>query len=412
MVSLRRDAATRRLRLCIVMARPEGHGGLPRTVVNLANALAEDHDVEIVGLLRWRNNPVFPIDSRVRVSYVQDLRPIGPKGNRRNIQQGGVDEQGRPMSRQSVLAQQKPSAYVPYDSAHWESNDQPLIDALRAIDADLVLGTSPSLNGFIAAHVSPGIAKVGQDHMNFPMRTRTPERREWLHRAIDGLDAFVPLTEADALDYRAMTPDADTFITAVPNAVSWPVAPAPAPLDRGVVVAAGRLDSQKGFDRLIDAYAPVAAQRPGWRLDIYGNGKLRPQLQAQIDRLAIGEQVTLRGFTRDLPQALAESSVYAMTSNYEGFPMVLLEAMCTGLPMVSYDCPRGPSDIVRDGVNGRLVPDGDQEAFTAALLQLIDDDALRRSMGEQAWRDAHAYEMPEIARRWNDVFDRVLAARR
>jgi glycosyltransferase involved in cell wall biosynthesis len=178
------------------------------------------------------------------------------------------------------------------------------------------------------------------------------------------------------------------------------------------VVAAGRLDAHKGFDRLIDAYAPIAEKRPDWRLDIYGSGSLRSQLQAQIDRLGIGGRVALQGFTRELPSVLAQSSVYALTSHSEGFPMVLLEAMSTGLPLVSYDCPRGPADLVRDGVNGRLVPDGEQQALTDALLQVIDDEPLRRSMGKRAWLDAHAYELPVITQRWNDVFEQVLAGRR
>lgn len=401
-----------RLRLCIVLPRPEGHGGIPRTVINLANALVEEHDVEIIGLLRWRTKPVFPIDKRVRVRYLQDLRPMGPDGRRRNISQGGVDGEGRAVTRGSVLAAQKPSAYAPFDPVHWESNDQLLIDALRTVEADLVVGTTPAINGFIAEHVPAGTATVGQDHAIFEVRTRTPERREWLRRAIEGLDAFVTLTEADAADYRTMLPGTDTVITSIPNALSWPVAPAPAALERPVVVAAGRLDHGKGFDRLIDAFAPIAGSRPDWRLEIYGSGKLRSELQAQIDRLGVGEQVALRGFTRELPQVMTESSIYALTSHSEGLSMVLLEAMCTGLPMVSYDCPRGPADLVRDGVNGRLVPDGDQDGLTAALLQVIDDPALRRSMGKQAWNDARAFEMPVVARRWNDVFDRVLAARR
>ncbi|CAN5351492.1 N/A [soil metagenome] len=402
----------RRLRLCIVMPRPEGHGGVPRTVINLANGLVEEHDVEIIGLLRWRNQPVFPIDPRVQVRYVQDLRPYGPKGGRRDITRGGVDEHGRPVTRESVLAQQKPSAYVPFDHIHWESNDQPLIEALRTVGAELIVGTTPALNGLIVEHVPAAVATVGQDHSIFQVRTRTPEQRAWLRRAIDGLDAFVSLTGADARDYRAMMPGSDTLITAIPNAVSWPVAPVPAPLERPVVVAAGRLDAHKGFDRLIDAYAPIAEKRPDWRLDIYGSGSLRSQLQAQIDRLGIGGRVALQGFTRELPSVLAQSSVYALTSHSEGFPMVLLEAMSTGLPLVSYDCPRGPADLVRDGVNGRLVPDGEQQALTDALLQVIDDEPLRRSMGKRAWLDAHAYELPVITQRWNDVFEQVLAGRR
>ena len=87
--------------------------------------------------------------------------------------------------------------------------------------------------------------------------------------------------------------------------------------------------------------------------------------------------------------------------------MVLLEAMSHGLPMVSYDCPRGPAEMIRDGENGRLVPDGDTAAFTAALLQVIDDDDLRRRMGAAALNDAHQYEMPSIVGRWISVFAQV-----
>jgi glycosyltransferase involved in cell wall biosynthesis len=83
-----------------------------------------------------------------------------------------------------------------------------------------------------------------------------------------------------------------------------------------------------------------------------------------------------------------------------------LEAMSHGLPMVSYDCPTGPAELMRDGVSGRLLPDGDSEAFTAALLQLIDNPELRRRMGEAAWRDVHEYEMPRIVEQWEKVFAR------
>ena len=323
------------------------------------------------------------------------------------MSQGGIDEEGRPVTRQAVVARQRPSAIAPLDPVHWASSDGPLIEAIKTVEADILLGTTPALNRFIGEYAAAGVAKVGQDHMNFDWRTRTPERREFMAQSVRGLDAFVTLTEADAHDYRALVTDARTRITSIPNALSWPVSDQPAALTSKVVVAAGRLEAQKAFGRLIEAYAPIATARPAWRLDIYGSGSQQPDLQRRIDELGIGEAVRLRGFTNQMPEVLSASSIFAMSSIREGFPMVLLEAMSHGLPMVSYDCPRGPAEMIRDGENGRLVPNGDTASFTAALLQVIDDDDLRRRMGAAALSDAHQYEMPSIVARWISVFAQV-----
>ena len=159
-------------------------------------------------------------------------------------------------------------------------------------------------------------------------------------------------------DYQRWLPDADTLITAIPNALSWPVSDEPAALTSKVVVAAGRLEPQKAFARLIKAYAPIATTRPDWRLDIYGTGSQQQDLQRRIDELGIGDAVHLCGFTKQMPEVLAAASIFVMSSIREGFPMVLLEAMSHGLPMVSYDCPRGPGEMIRDGENGRLILTG------------------------------------------------------
>ena len=396
-----------RPRLCFLLPRADGHDGVPRTVINLANHLVESFDVQVIGLIRGRNETVFDIDPRIEVRHVMDLRPYGPDGQRRDLEQGGVDERGNPVTREIVFDRQQPSAIAPLDRRHWASSDEPLIDALRLSNADVVVGTTPALNRFVGRFAPPGAAKVGQDHLNFPTRTRNLAQREFIRTTIEALDVFVPLTRADERDYRTLLGDTTTQITTIPNALSWPAARRRPPLVDKVVVAAGRLEPQKSFDRLIEAYAPLTVSRPDWRLDIYGAGSARPALKSLIEDLGVASHVTLRGYSRDLPAALARSSIYALSSKFEGFPMVLLEAMSVGLPMVAYDCPRGPAETIRDGVNGRLIPDGDQPAFTAALDQLMASRRLRQRMGAAALADAAGYAMPNIVERWTRLLARL-----
>jgi glycosyltransferase involved in cell wall biosynthesis len=396
-----------RPRLCIMLPRADGHDGVPRTVINLANHLVETFDIQLIGLLRGRNEAVFAIDPRIEVRHVMDLRPYGPNGLRRDLEQGGVDEHGNPVTRKIIFARQQASAIAPLDRRHWASSDEPLIEALQLSKADVVIGTTPALNRFAGYFAPAGAVKVGQDHLNFRTRTRTAAQREFVRTTVEALDVFVPLTHADERDYRTMVGDPTTEILAIPNALSWPAVDQPPPLANKVVVAAGRLEPQKAFDRLIKAYAPLAAARPDWRLDIYGTGSARQGLEDLIENLGVGSNVALGGYSRDLPAVLAQSSIYALSSTFEGFPMVLLEAMSMGLPMVAYDCPRGPAEIVRDGVNGRLVRHGDQAAFTTALDQLMGSRRRRRRMGAAALADAADYAMPNIIERWTRLLTRL-----
>jgi len=176
-------------------------------------------------------------------------------------------------------------------------------------------------------------------------------------------------------------------------------------------VAAGRLARQKGFDRLVAAWALVARKHPDWRLNIFGAGEPEA-LQARIDKKKLTDVVTLKGFTDEPYQRFAESAIYAMSSRSEGFPMVLLEAMGCGLPLVSFDCPTGPADIIQDGRNGLLVRDGDIKGLAAALNRLIDDPELRRRMGATGVELAKDYAPARIATRWEDLFAELQQAPR
>jgi glycosyltransferase involved in cell wall biosynthesis len=365
-----------------------GHGGVARTVVSLANRLADHHDVRVVSLYRRSAEQRYPLDPRVELEVLVDLHDgLGPVERVRAR---------RPTSLRPV----------PVESRLDGLTDHQLRRRLGGMrSGEVLVSTRPSLHLAATTWAAPGVTLVGQDHKNFPTRYVNKRQAAVLRAAVPHLDAYVVLTNADAADYRRDLPDMTTRIEVIRNALPWPVPETAAALDSKVVVAAGRLEKEKGFDRLIDAFAGVAADHPDWRLHLHGEGKREPHLRTRIHLLGLDDQVLMPGHTEDFQRVLEDASAFAMTSRAEGFPMVLIEAMSAGLPLVAMDCPRGPGEIVDDGKNGFLVEDGDVEGFAEALRTLVEQDDVRLRCGRRAKQDVHRYDPGAITGEWLALLD-------
>lgn len=171
------------------------------------------------------------------------------------------------------------------------------------------------------------------------------------------------------------------------------------------VISVGRLTVQKGYDMLLDAWSRVVSMHPGWKLVIYGKGDDYVKLQVIIQQYKLGDSVHIFPPTRDIVNKYLESSVYVMSSRYEGFPMVLPEAMACGVPCVSFDAPCGPAEIISDGEDGFITPLGDVQRLAEKLSLLMSDDDLRIKMGKNARRNVMRYSVDRIMKQWVDLFE-------
>ena len=170
------------------------------------------------------------------------------------------------------------------------------------------------------------------------------------------------------------------------------------------IIAIGRLTYPKNFSSLIRAFAIVGQLFPDWSLDIFGDGDERDTLSSEIFSLGLNSTIRLMGNTSDVLSILPDYSIFAMSSRFEGFPLVLVEALSCGLPVVSYACPCGPKDIIRNGVDGFLVPPGDETLLAESLCCLIENEALRKKMGASAFERAKDYSLEKIIPLWMSLF--------
>ncbi|MFZ4263449.1 glycosyltransferase family 4 protein [Sphingobacterium sp. HJSM2_6] len=215
-------------------------------------------------------------------------------------------------------------------------------------------------------------------------------------------DRFVVLTEEDKGYWGPLN-----NIQVIPNA-SENKTGEQAKLINPNAIAIGRLDYQKGFDRLIHIWSKVNELHPDWILNIYGNGPLKEEFQSLINSLNLQNVIHIHLPVKHIKEIYLNSSMLLLTSRYEGLPMVLLEAQSYGLPLVSFACQCGPRDIITDGKNGFLVESDQESVFIKKVSHLINDESLRKEMGDASFYMARTFNEEEIMGKWIKLFDELV----
>lgn len=280
------------------------------------------------------------------------------------------------------------------------------VDRLSALFAEVDDGVVVCMQIWSMNWVGPAdtghLHVIGMSHESFDA-TLASTRWERVQRWYRDVDLLLLLTEHDAARFEL---EGFNNVGVMHNALSF-FPSRPSDLAAKVVVAAGRLAPEKGFDRLVAAFARVADRHPDWVLKIFGTGPLRDRLVAQVASLGLGDRVLMPGLAADIEAELRASSVFALSSVHEGLPMALAEGMACGLACVAFDCAPGVREMLTDGVDGIVVPPRNVEALAEGLSRLMADESLRRSYGAAARESVKRFAPQEVLARWEEVFDLV-----
>lgn len=382
----------------------EAPGGLERVVTFKANYFAEHvagYDVTIVTSEQRGAKPHFPLSSKVKhldINVPFDVDRTSTKGADGVMQMMGA---GRLIS---VLK-------YPFRYLRFKKRLTRLLNELRP---DITLSTLRRELNFLSS-LKDGSAKVGEFHVTrhsygvgssdnrFPGGTLL--RKRWEKRFVRNLsqlEKLVILTHEEALNW----PELDNKVV-IANPIVMPIE-RPSDCQTRQVIAVGRYVPQKGFDLLIESWAIVSARYPSWVLRIYGEGALRGELQRQIERLGLSQTCILEPTVSNIADKYGESSIFVLSSRFEGFGMVITEAMACGVPPVSFACPCGPRDIICHGKDGLLAKPEDIADLAAKIGHLIEYEDVRKKMGEQARKSAERFRMEQIAQQWEALFESLI----
>lgn len=365
-------------------------GGMERVLLNKVTYLSHlpGWEVAVVTTDQHQRPPFYPFPEKVRMTDLE-------------INYSEDNEKG---------AWKKITGYLRKRKEH----KRKLTALLLKEKPDIVVSLYPSESSFIP-DIKDGSKKVLELHyckffrlqygrrglLGWIDKLRTRQDEQIVRR----FDKFVVLTNEDR-GYWGNLPN----IEVIPNAAMH-VSDTYSDVMNKRVIAVGRLDYQKGFDRLIQAWELVqyTGKFTDWKLDIFGQGEWREMLQQMIDKAELQDTVRLNKPTKQIGEEYVKSDLLVMSSNYEGFPMVMIEAMACGLPVVSFDYKCGPKDIIQTGINGLLVPNGDIQALADAMMKVMEDEAYRKMLSLNARKVVDTYSEQAVMSQWIRLFTSITA---
>lgn len=378
------------MNIAYFMDNVSNHGGVERIIIDKANYLAALPGYEINIVCMGKRNeagPAYSIDPRVKLHFLEcEFAP--------------------------TVGLRRPVTFTLQWIKWWHKLNKAVKQFYRDVQPNLTISLAYDCNRPYKSHKIPHIYESHAYRPKAESLSIVPGLTHFLISNFVTRGAnVVALTEADSREWKEAG-----RVEVIPNFTNiQPTAPYN-PAARKII-AAGRLDNQKGFDLLIKAWGKVYDKFPDHSLEIFGAdgaGSMQSQLQKLINDCKITDCVHLRGVTDNMPAAFAEGEAFVLSSRFEGFPLVLIEAMACGIPPVAFDCPHGPADLVDNGINGILVPFKDLsdeeriDLLAEALCRMLAlSDEERERMSEAAMKKAATFSRDAIMERWVKLFKEI-----
>lgn len=345
-------------------------GGAEQVALNMATEFSSNYNVHLISLFKAkapiRNTPLYI------TSYLA----------------------GKPASITTHL-----TAYAQKLRTYLKQNN---IDILFSITAGVVTISTLAVSYTKIKHVYC-------EHSNLENRTygKKHELRQWIGAKF--ADKTVTLTERDRINFIKQFKILPEHVCTIPNWVSFiPNEMISYNLNSNKIITAGRLETVKGHDLLLKVAEKVYRAHPDWHWDIYGEGTLRQQIQDAISQSGLTDFISLKGNVNNLQELYPNYAMFILTSYYEGLPLVLLEAQNANLPIVSFDCPTGPSEIVEDNINGYIIPTYDIDQMANAVNKLIETPELRKNFSDHATQKLTLFQKDSVVAMWFSLMKELI----
>lgn len=353
--------------------------GMERVLTVCANALSDMYDITIITAFQHGRPDYYQLSDNITRYDLQIAENVSGKQKKLNYK--------------NVLA------------SYLRKERYDIVVSLGGMDFDFLYGIKDGSKKIVWFHFAIDIAETTWAGPNPSALRRIKSKLQTWKRIYHArqFDKIVVVSKADLKKWERFTHKA----LCIYNPITITNSKLSARTEKSVI-SVGRLDFQKGYDYLINAWQLVASKHSEWHLNIFGEGNLRGELQSQIDRLGLSNSITLCGRTSRIEEEYVKHSIFVLSSRAEGFGLVLVEAASCGLPLVSFDCPSGPSELVLNGKNGFLVDKvGDVSEMARCICNLIEDEELRKKMGVEAQEFSKLFHIENTVPQWNALFASV-----
>ena len=374
-----------------ILALHLAYGGVEKAIISMANLFAEKFNVEIICVYNMPGSPAFPLDRRVKVRYLLDEIPNREQWKdavRRRAPLAFIRESIKSVR---VLAGKKLA----------------VINTIKSIHDGILISTRHEDNLVLSKYGDKNVLKIAQLHHDHNFEKKYVRAFERDYGNIDVFALLAPKMRDEVKEI--MRHNSKTRIVHIPNFLENYPNIVNLETKEKIVVAVGRLDAVKGFDRLIRMFVRIHEQAEDWVLHIVGEGAERENLEKLIRENKAESYIKLIGKldSVQVEREMKRASIYAMTSKSEGFAFVIIEAQSCYLPAVAFDVRVGPGMLIKDGETGYLVADGDEDAYISRVLELMADARLRERMGVQAQGHSLLYSRDNVADIWYSVLEEV-----
>ena len=365
-----------------------GYGGIEKSVAALANMLVEKYEVEIACSYKLFDESVFPVDKRVKIIYLTDVKP-----NKDKIKKAWKKKRMFKLFKECCYAMKV-----------LHKRKSTMVDYIKNSDSDVMIATRDIFDEWLGDYGDEDVLKIGWEHNHYHGDFKYADN---ITRSNRNLDYLVLVSDSLREFYSKELIKSKCEVVYIPNVIEG-IPEKIAPLDEKRLVSVGRLSPEKGFMDLLKIFTLLKKDYPDWSLDIVGDGVEKERLAKFIKEHDLEDSVTLHGF-RDkdyIDELLHKSSIYLLTSYTESFGIVLIEAMSHGVPCIAFDSAEGARELIQSGKNGYLIKNRSYSAFIKKVEDLIKRKEERKRVGKVSRQGVKQYTCEVVKEQWFNLIEK------